>query len=103
MEKVIAATVVHYINDTLSDMSKLGTADENRVNQNKHWAEMKGFTVALQYNPFRLISDGQLRELHGIMGQAPAYDAPGSTRMTEPFKLQPCEDRVAASVWILRR
>ena len=78
MEKVIAATVVHYINDTLSDMSKLGTADENRVNQNKHWAEMKGFTVALQYNPFRLISDGQLRELHGIMGQAPAYDAPGS-------------------------
>ena len=77
MEKVIAATVVHYINDTLSDMSKLGTADENRVNLNKHWAEMKGFTVALQYNPFRLISDGQLRELHGIMGQAPAYDAPG--------------------------
>ena len=46
MEKVIAATVVHYINDTLSDMSKLGTADENRVNLNKHWAEMKGFTVA---------------------------------------------------------
>ena len=78
MEKVIAATVVHYINDTLSDMSTLGTADENRVNLNKHWAEMKGFTVALQYNPFRLISDGQLRELHGIMGQAPAYDAPGS-------------------------
>ena len=78
MEKVIAATVVHYINDTLSDMSKLGTADENRVNLNKHWAEMKGFSVALQYNPFRLISDGQLRELHGIMGQAPAYDAPAS-------------------------
>ena len=78
MEKVIAATVVHYINDTLSDMSKLGTADENRVNLNKHWAEMKGFTVALQYNPFRLISDGQLSELHGIMGLAPAYDAPGS-------------------------
>ena len=78
MEKVIAATIVHYINDTLSDMSKLGTADENRVNLNKHWAEMKGFTVALQYNPFRLIGEGQLRELHGIMGQAPTYDAPGS-------------------------
>ena len=78
MEKVIAATVVHYINDTLSDMSKLGTGEENRVNLNKHWAEMKGFTVALQYNPFKLIGDGQLRELHGIMGQAPSYDAPGS-------------------------
>ena len=78
MEKVIAATVVHYINDTLSDMSKLGTAEENRANLNKHWAEMKGYTVALQYNPFRLISDGQLAELHGIMGEAPIYNEPGS-------------------------
>ena len=78
MEKVIAATVVHYINDTLSDMSQLGTAEENRANLNKHWAEMKGYTVALQYNPFRLISDGQLAELHGIMGEAPIYDEPGS-------------------------
>ncbi len=82
MEKVIAATVVHYINDTLSDMSNLGTADENRANLNKHWAEMKGYTVALQYNPFKLISDGQLRELHGIMGEAPKYDAPGSSGYT---------------------
>ena len=78
MEKVIAATVVHYINDTLSDMSKLGTGEENRANLNKHWAEMKGYTVALQYNPFRLITDGQLAKLHGIMGKAPIYDEPGS-------------------------
>jgi hypothetical protein len=78
MEKVIAATIVHYVNDTLSDMSNLGTDAENRVNLNKHWAEMKGFTVALQYNPFKLIGDGQLRELHGIMEQAPSYDAPGT-------------------------
>lgn len=60
-------------------MSNLGTQDENRANLNKHWAEMKGYTVALQYNPFKLISDGQLRELHGIMGTAPKYDEPGST------------------------
>ena len=78
MEKVIAATVVHYINDTLSDMSKLGTGEENLANLNKHWAEMKGYTVALQYNPFRLITDGQLAELHGIMGKTPIYDEPGS-------------------------
>ena len=78
MEKVIAATVVHYINDTLSDMSQLGTGEENIANLNKHWAEMKGYTVALQYSPFRLISDGQLAELHGIMGEAPIYDEPGS-------------------------
>ncbi len=80
MEKVIAATVIHYINDTLSDMSKLGTGEENIANLNKHWAEMKGYTVALQYNPFKLITDGQLAELHGIMGEAPIYDEPGSNR-----------------------
>ena len=40
---------------------------------------MKGYTVALQYNPFKLISDGQLRELHGIMGEAPKYDTPDSS------------------------
>ncbi len=78
MEKVIAATVVHYINDTLNDMSKLDTAEENIPNLNKHWAEMKGYTVALQYNPFRLITDGQLAELHGIMGEAPMYHKPDS-------------------------
>ena len=83
MEKVIAATAVHYINDTLADMADLGTGDENLVNLNKHWAEMKGFTVALQYNPFALISESQLEELHGIMGQAPSYDAPGSDAYDE--------------------
>ncbi len=78
MEKVIAATVVHYINDTLDDMSDLGTDSENRVKLNKHWAEMKAYTVALQYNPFRIIQEGQLGELHRIFGQAPSYDLPGS-------------------------
>ena len=78
MEKVIAATVVHYINDTLADMSKLGTADENLTDLNKHWAEMKGFTVALQYSPFKKVTDGNLAELHGIMGKSPSYAKPGS-------------------------
>ena len=55
MEKVIAATIVHYINDTLDDMSNLGTADESKKNLNRHWSEMKGFTAALQYNPFKKV------------------------------------------------
>ena len=78
MEKVIAATIVHYINDTLGDMSKLGTADESKKNLNKHWSEMKGFTVALQYNPFKKVTDGNLNELHRIMGKGPSYAKPGS-------------------------
>ena len=79
MEKVIAATVVHYINDTLSDMADIGTADENIVNHNKHWAEMKAFTIALQYNTFGQITSADLERLHALMGEAPNYDAPGTS------------------------
>jgi len=78
MEKVIAATVIHYINDTLDDMSKIGTADESKSNLSKHWSEMKGFTVSLQYNPFKKVTDGNLAELHGIMGKGPSHAKPGS-------------------------
>ncbi len=78
MEKVIAATVVHYINDTLGDLKAYGTSDYNETNHNKHWAEMKGYAVGLQFNPFRLISEGQLRELHDKLGQAPIYAEAGS-------------------------
>ncbi len=78
MEKVIAATVVHYINDTLGDMAKYGTSDYSAADHNKHWAEMKGYAVGLQYNPFSLISDSELQDLHSLMGQAPAYHDPGS-------------------------
>tara|TARA_B100001123_G_scaffold448381_1_gene609310 strand:+ start:60 stop:1253 length:1194 start_codon:yes stop_codon:yes gene_type:complete len=79
LEKVIAATAVHYINDTLSDMAKNGTDDENRVKHNKHWAEMKAFTMALQYNPLGRLSTSDLEQLHGFMGEAPLYDAPGTS------------------------
>ncbi|HCK11216.1 MAG TPA: hypothetical protein DHW45_15170, partial [Candidatus Latescibacteria bacterium] len=78
MEKVIAATAVHYINDTLGDMSKIGTADENAANHNKHWAEMKAFTMALQYNTFGKLTAADLEQLHTLMGDAPKYDAPGT-------------------------
>ena len=80
-EKVIGATVVHYINDTIDDMEST-TADQleakNNTALNTHWAEMKGYAFALQYNPFKAITDAQLSSLHELVGDAPAYAAPGS-------------------------
>ena len=89
MEKVIAATVVHYINDTLGDLAVYGTSDYNEANHNKHWAEMKGYAIGLQFNPFKLISDSQLRDLHDKLGQAPVYAEAGSpayNSITEDYK-----------------
>ena len=79
MEKVIAATVVHYINDTLADMAQIGTSNYSQKDHNKHWAEMKGYAIGLQTSSFKLISDSQLRELAGTMGTAPVYAEPGSS------------------------
>ena len=91
VEKVIAATVVHYINDTLADMAEL-TAEQidgkNDADLNKHWGEMKGYTFALQFGyrgdeatggPLAIISTDALEQLHDLMGNAPVYAAPGSS------------------------
>ena len=89
-EKVLAATVVHYINDSMADMAEL-TADQvtnkNNYDLNKHWGEMKGFTFALQFGyrgsatggPMAIISEASVIALHALMGNAPVYAAVGST------------------------
>ena len=88
-EKVLAATVVHYINDSMADMATL-TADQitnkNNYDLNKHWGEMKGFTFALQFGyrgsatggPMAIISEASVIALHALMGNAPVYAAVGS-------------------------
>jgi hypothetical protein len=90
-EKCIAATVVHYINDVTGDMDDfLGDEFANLKNFTdlaKHWSEMKGFALGLQfspYSPFRtgeVMVDGEvqtvdvdvddLKSVLSLMGDAP--------------------------------
>ncbi len=80
-EKCIAATVVHYINSTLADMDKFTTDNayldlDAYKNHAKHWSEMKGFALGLQFNPdspFRADSASldQLKQVLTLMGDAP--------------------------------
>lgn len=71
-EKAMAASVVHYINETLADTDALGTADYDFVTHAKHWSEMKGFALGLQFNPRKTISDADFAMLHDLLGDAPA-------------------------------
>lgn len=71
-EAAIAATVVHYINDTLEDMSTFGTPDYSFADHAKHWSEMKGFALSLQFNPRSPLSDDAFEALHAAIGTAPA-------------------------------
>lgn len=79
-EKVIAATVIHYINAVKSDMAEL-TAESgahNSAELNKHWAEMKAYAWALGFNPFAAISSTDLQTVHRLMTESPLYAPAGS-------------------------
>lgn len=77
-EKAVSATVVHYINDTLGDMADFGMADYSYADHTKHFGEMKGFALGLQFNPRSPLhedNDGDgtvdFEQLHGLIGQKP--------------------------------
>ncbi|WP_144392377.1 DUF4856 domain-containing protein [Pleionea sediminis] len=70
-EKSISATVIHYINDTLADLNSLETAEFDYSNLAKHWSEMKGFALNLQFNPHSPLTDAQFTELHSLLQDAP--------------------------------
>jgi len=74
-ERAIAATVVHYINDTHADLADFGTDDFNYPNLAKHFSEMKGFALGLQFNPYSKISDEQFAQIHNLMADAPVLDS----------------------------
>ncbi len=83
-EKCIAATVVHYINDVTGDMDNF-TAEgkfadsDNFLDLSKHWSEMKGFALGLQFSPYSPFRTGDvadidvddLKDVLSWMGDAP--------------------------------
>jgi hypothetical protein len=81
-EKAIAATVVHYINDLRGDLAKSGD-DYSYEDVAKHWSEMKGFALGLQFNPHSPITDPQFAEIHGYFGQKPVLLPFGSSDRTD--------------------
>ena len=88
-EEVLAATAVHHINETLALM---GTVTEAEFDQrsdaalNAHWSAAKGYSHALQFNPQRAISGGDLTELHRLLGKAPPYAFPDTSAAADSLR-----------------
>ena len=89
-EKSVAATVVHYINDTLADMENWendqanGSSDYSYIDHTKHFGELKGFALGLQFNPRSpLNEDGQFAAFHNLVGEKPVLPPEGSTGTTQ--------------------
>lgn len=80
-EQLVAANIVHYVNSTLGDLESVTQAQvdgRNNEDLNEHWAEGKGFAFALQFNPFKTITNAQLEQLHALVGDVPPYALPGT-------------------------
>ncbi len=79
-ESAIAATVVHYINDTLADMAAFGTADYDFYDHAKHWSELKGFALGLQFNRRSPLKD--FAKLHTLIGDKPVLSTADAAQVT---------------------
>jgi uncharacterized surface protein with fasciclin (FAS1) repeats len=77
-EKAFAATAVHYINDTLGDMAKFGTADYSFADHAKHWGELKGFALGFQFSPHSPLSAEDFASFHSKVGDAPVLEDAGA-------------------------
>ena len=73
-ERAIVATVVHYINDLHSDLGKMGTEDYSYDDVAKHFSELKGFALGIQFNPYSKVTEEQFVELHSLFGKAPELE-----------------------------
>ena len=91
-EKVIAATVIHYINDTISEMDEYGTPDYLFTDHAKYWSEMKGFALAFQFSPVSSLSDEDFDRFHELVADKPVLGAAGSSAMST-YKQQLLEAR----------
>lgn len=74
-ERVIAATVIHYLNQVLAHMDRFGdNATYRFLDHAKHWSEMKGFALGFQFNPASPLMDAngaEFAQLHAYLRDAP--------------------------------
>jgi hypothetical protein len=70
-ETAIAASALHYINETLAHMTRFGTPDYTFEAHAKAWSELKGFALSLQFNPRSPLPDAAFTALHTHIGDRP--------------------------------
>ncbi|MFW6050746.1 MAG: DUF4856 domain-containing protein [Myxococcota bacterium] len=81
-EKAVAATVVHYINDTLEAMDAIGTDDYAFANHAKVWSELKGFALGFQFSPHSPLSQEDFETLHTLLRDAPVLEEDGEEALS---------------------
>jgi len=52
-------------------MGRFGGAEYKFLDHAKHWSELKGFALSLQFNPRSPLTGAQFEALHGKLGDRP--------------------------------
>ena len=80
-ELSVVGTVIHYINDLSADLDSFGTDEFDFATMAKHFSELKGFALGLQFNPYSPIAGNdeekfaKFLELHTLIKDAPVFEA----------------------------
>ena len=70
-ERTLAATSIHYINVTVKTMDQYGSDEYIFTNYAKSWSEMKGFSMAFQFNSTSELTSDKFEEFHTLVGEQP--------------------------------
>jgi hypothetical protein len=70
-ERTLAASAVHYLNAVIVHTNKVGAADYSFSDHAKHFSELKGYALSLQFNPHSAMSDEDQATLHALLRAAP--------------------------------
>ena len=76
-EAALAATALHYANDTLAQMAAFDTPSYDFTSHAKFWSELKGFGLGLQFNPRSKLSQADFERFHTLIGSAPVLAGAG--------------------------
>ncbi|MEM6265323.1 MAG: hypothetical protein AAGI38_22670 [Bacteroidota bacterium] len=76
MEEILAATVIHHLNNVIGHMGTLGTSAYAQADHNADWAHMYGYLTC-----FRFFTGTRLTQVESLLnstGENPIYDLPGT-------------------------
>lgn len=70
-EKVLAGSVIHYINATLRELDSYESDSYQFTELAKYWSEMKGLALSFQFNPLSRLSDKDFDLIHALIRDKP--------------------------------
>ncbi len=82
-EKIIAATMVRYLNGVIVHMGNIGTSTYSFTGHATQWSELKGFALCLQFNSKKLISQANFELIHEKLGVQPVIATDGAVKLAE--------------------